>query len=420
MNMRFPRDINREMMSFRATRYGFLFFLAVIVAGAVAVPGAIAEQYQNPKFGYYLDVPEGWKLIDNSNPAQISYSDPSGQAVFQVVRYDGDAYTSADQFATSIRDKLKATGDFSSYKYEGRAAMIADLTFDTNVATVRGYDVFIHGPDANYALLTYSPADAYDQFHDLFLSAIDSFAPGPESLLYPGPVSTFFRPMGDSSGENGLPSGSLGGMSAKPIDFRGKPITITIDPGAQDASQVLIEREARILDAYQSNGQPAGQWEPAWERYYRIIYRDNYHRLDAQSDAISKRLSASNVTTPSGIASEVLAFLQDFKYSRTSSLSDFQSPITSIATQSGDCDSLAMTYDIILAHLGIKSILMVSVKYSHAFAAVDVPGIGARFAFNGTNWLIAEMTAPVAIGMIPQQFSDPQYWIGIDLNGKYQ
>jgi hypothetical protein len=37
------------------------------------------------------------------------------------------------------------------------------------------------------------------------------------------------------------------------------------------------------------------------------------------------------------------------------------------------------------------------------------------------NWLVAELTDNVnkpAIGMIPQEYSDPNQWLGIDLWGK--
>jgi hypothetical protein len=42
-----------------------------------------------------------------------------------------------------------------------------------------------------------------------------------------------------------------------------------------------------------------------------------------------------------------------------------------------------------------------------------MPGIGARFDFNGTKWLVAETTAPVSLGLIGKGSSDPSYWMGI-------
>ena len=71
-----------------------------------------------------------------------------------------------------------------------------------------------------------------------------------------------------------------------------------------------------------------------------------------------------------------------------------------------------------MEQLGVKGILMVSAPYSHAMAALDLPGSGARFPFDNTNWMVAEMTAKVNLGMIAQDMADPTQWIGVDLWGK--
>jgi hypothetical protein len=43
---------------------------------------------------------------------------------------------------------------------------------------------------------------------------------------------------------------------------------------------------------------------------------------------------------------------------------------------------------------------MVSERYSHAVAAADIPGSGARFLYNGRNYLVIELTDDVAPGLI--------------------
>jgi hypothetical protein len=50
-------------------------------------------------------------------------------------------------------------------------------------------------------------------------------------------------------------------------------------------------------------------------------------------------------------------------------------------------------------------------------AALDLAGGGARFPFADKNWLVAELTAQVNLGMIAQNMADPNQWIGIDLWG---
>jgi hypothetical protein len=117
----------------------------------------------------------------------------------------------------------------------------------------------------------------------------------------------------------------------------------------------------------------------------------------------------------SRIPARLLEVLQGFDYSRTGSLSDLLAPVTCFLEQSGDCDSLGLAYVILLQHMGFDAVLMVSSEYGHALAGVDVEGPGARFEFEGTQYLLAEFTEPVDLGMIPRDMADPSKWIPVRL-----
>jgi hypothetical protein len=109
----------------------------------------------------------------------------------------------------------------------------------------------------------------------------------------------------------------------------------------------------------------------------------------------------------------LLSWLQSFKYDRTGTLSDLLCPIAGAVSQSGDCDSRALVYAILLDYFGIDAILMVSSEYSHALAAVDTSGEGARFFHDGKQYLIAELTEQVALGMIAADMADSSKWLGV-------
>jgi hypothetical protein len=74
-----------------------------------------------------------------------------------------------------------------------------------------------------------------------------------------------------------------------------------------------------------------------------------------------------------------------------------------------------MAYIIILRQLGFDAILLVSEKYSHALAAVDVPGEGARFDFGGKRYLVAELTRKVALGRISREMANAAFWLPVAL-----
>jgi len=387
----------------------------------VSAPSQVAaDTVFDQQYGFYIDPPAGWKTVDVSNPDSLSFSDPTGRAVIEVFRYPAKQYTTAEAMAKEIGDKLHAKGDRAQFTYNGHDAVLCDYTFAARNVEVRGYDVFIVGPDSDFAIITFAPTEMYNQFHDFLLSAADSFSSSREALLYPGPISQFYQPF-PPSGHDAADKKAVATVAFP----GGANIALPFGKNEGEASQVVIEREARILASYQvkpgeasvalpAPGAHEALWEKAWTRYYRMIYRDNYHRLDAVAAQISSVLDAAH-DTDAQKASTLLSFLQGFHYVRTDTLSDLESPVSCMLGQSGDCDSLGITYSILLNHLGIDAVLMVSLKYRHSMVGVDVPGDGARFAFADRKYLVAELTAPVPIGRIAQGMADPAYWLGVSL-----
>ena len=139
-----------------------------------------------------------------------------------------------------------------------------------------------------------------------------------------------------------------------------------------------------------------------------MIYRDNYSRLDYPAALIKEKINTDEMPQ------KLLTWVQGFEYKRTAG-SDLISPISAAAYHVGDCDSRALLYIILLNHYGIDSALMVSSVYSHAMAAVDIEGPGARMLIDKKGYLVAETTADVALGQIASDMADPANWIVIPL-----
>jgi hypothetical protein len=143
-----------------------------------------------------------------------------------------------------------------------------------------------------------------------------------------------------------------------------------------------------------------------------MVYKESASELDDLSLALSKSLPAND---PTESARRVLAWVQGFTYERDSAGIDFVPPLTAAFERRGDCDSRAMVMAIILERVGVDCVLMISREYSHAMLAVDVPGGGQRFTYNGKAYLVAETTAKVGIGMIDSTQADFSKWLGVDL-----
>ncbi|HUX19887.1 MAG TPA: hypothetical protein VMW69_01520, partial [Spirochaetia bacterium] len=54
--------------------------------------------------------------------------------------------------------------------------------------------------------------------------------------------------------------------------------------------------------------------------------------------------------------------------------------------------------------------------FSHSMVGVLVPGKGARYEYDREGYLVAELTANVAIGMIDGTMADPKGWIAVDFS----
>jgi hypothetical protein len=197
----------------------------------------------------------------------------------------------------------------------------------------------------------------------------------------------------------------------KPVVLAGG-INALIRENDAEASQVFIEREFKILQLYTNSS----YWQNAWKRYYRLVYRDSYDRITNPVFALARNFGGYNANTAEKkkeFAQRALDFVQSFEYKRNLNGSDFINLVSAVTERSGDCDSRSMLWAIILIHADIRASMMVSPQYSHAMGLADIEGNGSRFEHSGTNWLIAETTDNVDIGLIDREQSDPRNWIGI-------
>ncbi len=412
-----------ETVNRRFVRYGVILVLGVVFVCTVLNPISItAKEFRNNQYGYFIDIPESWIVASGSDPAQISFSDPSSQAVLQLISFSSDRFGSTEEMAQYVRSQFGAQGDTAPFTYQDRPAVLADLTFSTGSFQARGYFFFLHDSaktyGASFLVMCTVPVSQYNRFHDQILSSVNSFAPDEQSRNSPGPVSQFYYPFPPPNAElrtADIPMSEADGGEGT----AGAEISYRIDPEEAEVSQIFIEREARILSAYSPSSQARwggnGEgWKSAWKRYYRTIFRDNYLRLASLAEGLEEAFSLQEVPRDE-IPRIVLKWLQGFRYVRVPSLSDLSSPVTAVIERTGDCDSLALVYSILLDHMGFDTILLISNRYAHALGGVVTDGAGARLEFEEKSYLLAEMTEEVDMGLIPQDMADPAGWIPVRL-----
>ncbi|MCK5153551.1 MAG: hypothetical protein KAQ93_04265 [Spirochaetales bacterium] len=345
----------------------------------------------------FVNVPEGWYVLENRED-KVTFADPTDSAYFQLKRYPGNSFTSVGDLYSYVSGELGSSGDGEQFLFDAKESYFASITFESSGYYYMGYLICIEGEFEDIVLLAFSDEANYNLSHDFLLSSIDSFSLNESGLKNPGPVSQFYYPWPGRD------------KTINYLTMDSKKIPVSFDTKEIDTARILIEREARILVQYTNSNLS----DSAWARYYKLIYRDNYNRLRRIA-----RIAVSEITddfeslSSYEKSSMLLTWIQEFEYIRTGTLSDFMSPIDTVFEAAGDCDSRSLLYVMLLEYNGIDSILMVSSEYSHSLTGVAVEGTGAYYYYEGSEYLIAETTDNISIGLIDQAMADPAKWMGI-------
>lgn len=400
------------------------FFFCLILAFAPALL-VLAEPLYSPTWGFRLDLPEGYELTGGDKKNSFSFTSSQGLS-FDLVVYTDKGSTKA--LAEDLEKRLSNRGKTNIFTYNHKETALMELDFGSGRDAMKGWALCMEletqaSPEtrgganrkAFLAALAYGPAKPeLECFH---FSVLDSVEGGVGDHHLPGAVTEFFHP-------RGLWFTARLANSGEAAHFR---------ENDDKAAQSVVEREFEVMKFYLNSP----QWQEAWKRFYRAIFKDSFDRLEDAAFLLERSWNNA-VLGPSGngeklaeaqtlgarsadafyIASKALEWVQGFKYERDLLGSDFLNLVTAAREGRGDCDTRAMLWATIIAQNHTPSGIMVSREYSHAMGIADLEGQGARFPFKDDSgkqlrWLVAETTTDVAIGLIEQNVSVIDYWLGI-------
>ncbi len=368
------------------------------------IPGfAAAEALYSPTWGFTVDIPEGYEFTNGDGKNRFSFSSSIG-ALFDIVVYDSETYMSVEETAESVKQQLRSSGDISYFEYHGKKAALMEMILDDPQNPLSGWAFFVELPDHHAYLVTLAYAPAYiENLQSFHFSAIDSIIPVYADRFTPGPITEFTYPRGEP--EEKL----LAGGTYKAV----------IHKGDAEAAQALVDREFMVFKAYVDSS----LWQEAWIRFYRAVYRDSYERLADIAFVVERALfleiqnqhnqSQTDEDDNRLFAEKALEWVQSFTYERDLMGSDFVNLVSAAVEGRGDCDSRALLWAILLQRNNIPAAIMVSKDYGHAMGLAGLEGAGARFELKDKNWLVAETTAMVPLGLIGENVSDPRFWLGV-------
>ncbi|MDR1444596.1 MAG: hypothetical protein LBI94_06930 [Treponema sp.] len=377
--------------------------------------------------GFSVDPPPGYQVQRSTAAGQLSFVHRAGASFELDLRGSGEDPAEHLQTVLSRLGSRSGEGEIEAFDYHGRRAAIVRLNFSLDNAgrparspagarTYEGWALCLDRGEDLLLALAYGPGGNPD-LELLGLSCLDSIAPGPAEQHYWGPITEFAWPRGEPRETPLFNSG----------------VSAQIAAGDAEAAQGLVDREFQVLRQFEQGP----QWQEAWRRFYRMIRRDSWERLaDAlfqlerswnvealQSRAVLHGRAAPQRAGPEdpgaagldgyALAARALSYVQGFRYERDLMGSDFVNLVSAVTEGRGDCDSRALLWALFLAQANIPAGIMVSRDYGHAMGIADIEGPGARFPLTGRQYLVAETSAPVDLGLISQNQSEIAKWLGV-------
>lgn len=386
------------MTRFCKKLFYFLFIIFAITSYS------FSEQITDRDFGFSLDIPEGFEIADYTEDGMSYVFSHPNIPVTLVMKLTEEKNTkSAAEVLNKNLKKLNASGETDSFKWNGSVCGISNfsMSLDDNYsgwavsAPVKIQDYYV-------ILICYAP-ESKKGCEQFIISTINSLSINNEYLNKPGIITSYAFP----------PEGSESVL----LKIGGKEIKTSLDKSDEEAAKFVIDLEYSVLNLYANHK----MWKEAWQRYYRMIYRDNAGRLQQTAkniyDSIYPELKKSKPQDADiKYAQALLSWVQTFGYERAQSKieSDFTSLPASIKGKGSDCDSRSMLVSVLLNYTGIDTAMLISREYSHAVVVTDIPAPGQTFTMeNGREYLFGETTARVTWGMLAQDQADRTKWIPV-------
>lgn len=379
-----------------------LFYFLLIIFAITSY--SFSEQITDRDFGFSLDIPEGFEIADYTEDGMsYVFSHPNIPVTLVMKLTEEKNAKSAAEVLNINLKKLNASGETDSFKWNGTVCGISyfSMSLDDNYsgwvvsAPVKIQDYYV-------ILLCYAP-ESKKGCEQFIISTINSLSINNEYLNTPGIITSYAFP----------PEGSESVL----LKIGGKEIKTSLDKSDEEAAKFVIDLEYSVLNLYANHK----MWKEAWQRYYRMIYRDNAGRLQQTAkniyDSIYPELKKSKPQDADiKYAQALLSWVQTFGYERAQSKieSDFTSLPASIKGKGSDCDSRSMLVSVLLNYTGIDTAMLISREYSHAVVVTDIPAPGQTFTMeNGREYLFGETTARVTWGMLAQDQADRTKWIPV-------
>ena len=371
-----------------------LFFVGISVS--------FAEILNSPTWGYSVDLPEEFVLVDKNGADSYMFENAFVSSTVILKAYKKEKFSSSLEAMETVMKQLGAEFECAETDWRNTDCIISQFAFNLGGASNTGWAVssLLQDSKGYVVMLCYTPTAVFYDLEQFVISCVDSLCIDYGSYYSPGPLTSFAFPKGEVQNHT--------------VEIAGEKIDFTLDSSDIEADRFVVEREYSVLCLYQDSE----MWVEAWQRYYRQVYKNAYSRLKIAAFNIYNRLikTCESENPEIELAQKLLSWTQGFDYVRDFTSTDF-TPITASITGTGsDCDSRAMLLACLLHHMNYDTCLFVSAEFSHSLFGIVLDKAGAKINIDGRQFLLGETTAQVDIGLVPANMNQTDKWIFVELN----
>lgn len=371
-----------------------LFFVGISVS--------FAEILNSPTWGYSVDLPEEFVLVDKNGADSYMFENAFVSSTVILKAYKKEKFSSSLEAMETVMKQLGAEFECAETDWRNTDCIISQFAFNIGGASNTGWAVssLLQDSKGYVVMLCYSPTEVFYDLEQFVISCVDSLCIDYGSYYSPGPLTSFAFPKGEVQNHT--------------VEIAGEKIDFPLNSNDIEADKFVVEREYSVLSLYQESE----MWVEAWQRYYRQVYKNAYSRLKIAAFNIYNRLikTCESENPEIELAQKLLSWTQGFDYVRDFTSTDF-TPITASITGTGsDCDSRAMLLACLLHHMNYDTCLFVSAEFSHSLFGIVLDKAGAKINIDGRQFLLGETTAQVDIGLVPANMNQTDKWIFVELN----
>ena len=340
-----------------------------------------------------IDLPEDIVLIDSTKTSwHLESTLLPVKAIISIYKNN----KTCEQIMTETGEKLNVEAEQTLFDWNGIQNSLSIISGSIQGQASYGFGLCTKlSKDKRILLmLVWCPEEYKAECFPYMASFMDSLYTDSGSYFECGAFTTFLYPKNDED-------------EPLILNIAGKTIETKLDTSDLEAAQNFIENEYKVLCLYRNHS----EWKKAWQRYYRLIFRDSCGRLKNLAQDVCAALEDS-CADETDYAHKLLTWTQGFEYSREKTPSDLECLPSVLINGGSDCDSRSLLLCTLLQLVNINSSMLVSAVHSHALTILESDHPGFSFNINGINFLPGETTAKdLTWGKISSEQANLEDWV---------